>query len=137
MMNIRAFSVTVICINTAQILMSVREVQQSVIGLLTVLILMVAMSAHARLDSQEMGFSALVCVIIYDVIYMYACTYVTVQAVYTLIKYLVEISDPYFIFTKHLPFISSWVLHSVTHQSVHNYFLVFISLNMSCYKVFR
>ena len=44
--------------------MSVREVQQSVIVLLTVLILMEAMSVHARLDSQEMDFSALVCIII-------------------------------------------------------------------------
>ena len=52
-------------INIAQILMSVREVQQSVIVLLTVLILMGAMCVHARLDSQEMDFSALVCIIVF------------------------------------------------------------------------
>ena len=60
-----AFSVTVISINAAQILMSVREIQQNVIVLLTVLILMVAMSVRARLDSLEMDFLALVCIIIH------------------------------------------------------------------------
>ena len=55
--------------------MSVREVQQSVIVLLSVLILMEAMSVHARLDSQEMDLYALVQT--FTCVYMYAYTHIS------------------------------------------------------------
>ena len=68
------FSVTLIPV---QILMSVIEVQMYVIVLLTVLILMEAMSVHARLASQEMDFSALVCILIVNRLQVDRVQYIT------------------------------------------------------------
>lgn len=75
--NVRTYVTFSVTLIPVQISMSVIEVQMYVIVLLTVLILMEAMSVHARLASQEMDFSALVCILIVNRLQVDRVQYIT------------------------------------------------------------